>query len=341
MHRIHLLFTIFMLALALPVQARQITDMVGRTVTVPDRITRVYSSSPPGTWLLYAVDPALMAGVNFMPGERAMKYLRPEFAQLPVLGGAVGHGHGVGMEALLKARPDIVLAWDWQDRTINARFEETFGKLGLPTVYVRVETLADYPAAFAFLGELLDRRERTGQLRSYAENTVRDLARVTAGIAAAERVPVYYAQGADGLATERERSFHARLIPQAGGRNVHRGEALDHFGMEKVSMEQVMLYNPRVILVQEREFYGRVFADPRWQRIAAVREKRVYQIPRLPFNWFDRPPSFMQLLGGKWLAAKLYPQRYSLDIAAETRAFYKLFLGVTLSDENLREILGP
>jgi len=46
-------------------------------------------------------------------------------------------------------------------------------------------------------------------------------------------VSVYYAEGTDGLATERETSVHAELIGLAGGRNVHKGEALDHMGMQK------------------------------------------------------------------------------------------------------------
>ncbi len=60
-------------------------------------------------------------------------------------------------------------------------------------------------------------------------------------------------------------------------------------GMEKISFEQVMLYNPDVILVMENVFYKEVFSDPRWQRIKAVKNKKVYLIPNQPFNWFDRP----------------------------------------------------
>ncbi|BCS55058.1 ABC transporter substrate-binding protein [Geobacter sp. SVR] len=340
MIRIFVLLAAFLVAAVLPAHARQIIDMTGRKVTVPDRITRVYSSSPPGTWLLYAVDPSLLAGLNFAPGEREQRFLRPEFGRLPVVGGVVGHGRGLNMETLLKIKPDIVLVWDWQQQGINGRFEETFQKLGIPTVYVRLDSLGDYPAAFRFLGELLDRRERTDRLERYAEQALKDVATAVGRIPANQRVSVYYAEGDEGLATEREASFHAELIPLAGGRNVHRGEALDHVGMETVSLEQVMHYNPQAILVQEREFFARVLADPRWQGVKGVRDKRVYLIPRLPFNWFDRPPSFMRLLGLKWLANALYPRQFPLDLARETREFYRLFLGVSLADADLKEVLS-
>ncbi len=320
--------------------ARQITDMTGKKVTVPDKITKVYSTSPPGTYLLYAVDPALVAGLNFAPNEQEKKFIRKEFQQLPVIGGTVGQGRNLNIETLLKMKPDVILLWASQDQGIDRKYEETFNKLGLPTVRIRLDSLADYPDTFHFLGELLDRRERAATLQGYAERSLREIAAVTARIPARERVSVYYAEGPDGLATERESSLHAQLINLAGGRNVHRGEALDHFGMEQVAMEQVMLYNPRVILAQERSFFSKVRSDQRWQGIRAVKEKRVYQIPKIPFNWFDRPPSFMRLLGLKWLTNTLYPQRYPLNLVRETREFYRLFLGIALSDDDMREVLG-
>ena len=49
-------------------------------------------------------------------------------------------------------------------------------------------------------------------------------------------------------------------------------------------------------------------------RIKAVRNEKVYLIPNQPFDWFERPPSFMCLPGAKWLAHLLYPERYRTDI---------------------------
>jgi iron complex transport system substrate-binding protein len=100
-----------------------------------------------------------------------------------------------------------------------------------------------------------------------------------------------------------------------------------------------MLYNPDVIIAQEKVFYDKVFKDARWQRVKAVREGRVYLVPRQPFNWFDRPPSFMRFIGLKWLMSRLYPEQYRIDIVREARDFYRLFLGVEVSDAEMREII--
>jgi len=95
-----------------------------------------------------------------------------------------------------------------------------------------------------------------------------------------------------------------------------------------------------VILVQERLFFDKVFKDPAWKRIRAVRQGRVYLIPRTPFNWFDRPPSFMRILGLQWLMSRLYPKEYPVDMVKEARNFYRLFLGVEVSDREIRRIVG-
>jgi iron complex transport system substrate-binding protein len=111
--------------------------------------------------------------------------------------------------------------------------------------------------------------------------------------------------------------------------------------MEAVSLEQVMLYDPDVILVKEPVFFTQVFSDPRWQRVKAVKEKKVYLIPYEPFNWFDRPPSFMRLLGAKWLANLLYPDRYRVSMVKETQEFFRLFLAVSLTPQEAGAILRP
>lgn len=335
-----LIMLLAILAFTAPLEARQITDMTGRKVTVPDRITRVFASSPPATYMLYALDPTLLVGSNFKVKEQERHLLRPEFTALPVVGGLYGQGRNINYEALLALKPDIVLRWSSWGTQADELFAERLAKAGIPTVSIKLEQLHDTAAALRFMGDLLDRRERARKLAAYADDTIKRVARAVSAIPVSERLSVYYAEGPDGLSTEGEKSWHAQLIPLAGGRNVHKGKQLDQLGMEKVSMEQVIMYRPQVIVTHDRTFYASIYQDRRWKDIPAVKSRRVYLIPQAPFNWFDRPPSFMRLLGLKWFAHQLYPQRYPLDIKAETRKFYRLFLGVDLKERDIQEILS-
>lgn len=86
--------------------------------------------------------------------------------------------------------------------------------------------------------------------------------------------------------------MHTELIPLSGGTNVCPFKAATTMGMEKISTEQLLLYDPDVILVKEKGCFDRIQNDARWKLLRAVRKKRIYLIHYVPFNWFDRPPLY-------------------------------------------------
>jgi iron complex transport system substrate-binding protein len=148
------------LALSVPGLARDITDMVGRKVAVPDTIRRVYAGSPPATYLVYAIDPSLLVALSFPVREEERRLLRPEFARLPVAGGVFGQGRSVNLEMLLALRPDLALFWASTDSSTNEQFIERFASMGVPSVALDLDRLEDYPGAILFLGDLLNRNAR-------------------------------------------------------------------------------------------------------------------------------------------------------------------------------------
>lgn len=156
-----------------------------------------------------------------------------------------------------------------------------------------------------------------------------------AKIPANKRVRVYYAESADGLATESDGSFHVDAIRMGGGSIVHHGDLKTHVGMEKVSMEQVLLYNPEVIITTEPQFAAMAYKDARWRTIKAVATHRIYTVPRSPFDWIDRPPSVMRIVGVPWVAYMLYHKQYRADIRKQIREFHRLFMGVGVSETDL------
>jgi iron complex transport system substrate-binding protein len=322
-------------------EARGIVDMAGRKVTVPETIRKVYGTSPPATYMVYAMDPGLLAGLNFPFNPSEKQYLDPRIEKLPVIGGWFGQGRVANLETLLVVKPDIILVWRWQESSINEKIEQALKPLGIPIVYIVLENLVDYPKAFAFLGELLHRKARARALGRYAETALETAARVQTVVPAKKRASVYYAEGPDGLRTECHTSIHAQLIPLSSGENVHRCDDPGGYGMQKISMEQVLVYDPQVIISNESLFFDIVYTDSKWKNIRAVRDGRVYRIPRYPFNWFDRPPSFMRLLGIHWLMYRLYPKAHPIDLIAETRTFYHLFLQIELDETAAKVLIQP
>lgn len=330
---------LFLACMRFSCEARQITDMAGRKVTVPNVIRNVYGTSPPATYMIYAMNPDLVTGLNTPWNRSDKKYIDPRLHDLPVVGGWFGQGRVANLETLLQVKPDIVLVWMWRISSFNEKIEQSLKPLNIPLIYMVMDSLDDYPAAFQFLGDLFNQQERAAVLCRYCEQTLKEAEQVRSAVPKADRLSVYYAEGPDGLSTECNTSVHAQLIPLSGSMNVHQCDESSHFGMQKISMEQVLKYNPQVIIYHEPLFSNKWGTDTRWENIRAVRDGRVYRIPRSPFNWFDRPPSFMRFLGLKWMMHQLYPKAYPLDSISETRHFYKLFLNITLDGAAARELL--
>lgn len=336
-----LLIGLLLGAAAVSVQARQIVDMAGRKVTVPNKITKVYASQPYTNVLLYMVAPDLMLGLQ--PGclpfrEQDKRFLRKDVLSKPWISsqGPGGENPKRNMEAILAMKPDIALATGGKNMRMNpGRIEQEYRRLKIPLVFVDVDRISGYPAAIDFMGRLLGRQTRARQLKAWTMKTFADVDKMVRAIPASKRVRVYYAESADGLATESERSFHADAIRMGGGVIVHKGDIKTHAGMEKVSMEQVLLYNPEVIIAQEPQFVSFAYKDARWKKIKAVANHRIYVVPRSPFNWIDRPPSVMRIIGVPWVAYTLYPRQYRADIRKQIKEFHRLFMGVQITEADL------
>jgi iron complex transport system substrate-binding protein len=111
-------------------------------------------------------------------------------------------------------------------------------------------------------------------------------------------------------------------------------------GLANVSIEQVLLWNPDVIITIDLEFFNTVHSDPAWASVKAVRDNRVHLSPKMPFGWMDFPSGVNRLIGLWWLAKILYPERFPEDLHALTRDFYARFYHVTPTDAQIDQVLA-
>jgi len=296
---------------------------------------------PSTTLVVYAIKPETLIGWNFAPmssSEDIAKFLDPRVANLPILGNMMGHAQQANLEEVLAAKPDLVVAWT--NSFLEASpIEHRFTKAGVPAVFLELEELPDYTTASKLMGEVLGQTERGALLGAYVTRALERVRAAVDAVPPAGRVWVYYAESPDGLATDCDRSLHTEAIRPSGGANVYRCKQGALVGMEKVTFEQVVQFAPDFILALDPGFARGVARDPRWRSVKAAAAGKVRAVLRLPFNWFDRPPSYMQALGIQWLANLLYPQAFAIDIQAATKRFYKLFLNVDLTDAEVARLL--
>ena len=291
---------------AVSARAREITDMAGRKIEVPEKITRVYSASYPLTVLLYVLAPDLLVAVNVPPNAQQMKFLPPEIGKLPASGGTPMRGSAANPEEVMALRPDLILAWlePMHDRGVTDR---NFGRTGLPIAYIQLDSIKDYPPALKFLGDLLDRRERAAELANYISGAIARVEKAVGSVPDDKKTRYYYAEGPDGLATECSNSFHVEAIRLAGGFNIDQCQQSNHVGMERISLEEIMVGKPSVIIALTPDFKELAKTSPQWRHVEAAAQGRIAIVPRMRFNWLDRPPGFMRALGAQWLAHLFYP----------------------------------
>lgn len=315
---------------------RTVVDMAGREVTVPHQIDKVFSTNPPGTILLYTMDPELLIGWNYELGEAEKRFILPQYHELPNLGGWMAKST-CNTEELLKIKPDLIIFMTDISKMTISQADDIQKQVEIPVVMVNGD-LTKMDETYEFTGKLLNMEKQAEILGTYCRETVNQVQNKSQNIAEDKRVRVYYAEGADGLQTDPSGSRHTEVLDMVGGVNVADVIAKGQRGLTQVSHEQVLLWNPDAIICWGQCF-EKILSDPKWQNIKAVQDKKVYIVPSGPFNWFDRPPSVNRILGLKWLGNLLYPEVYGYDIANETREFYQKFYHYDLTEEDINFLL--
>ncbi len=325
-----------------------LTDMGGRSVTIPKSSDCVLSRSPIGTVLMYTLNPAKIAGQNWQPTASEKKYLDQAFLSLPVLSGWYADGKVGNTEEIIKAGPDFILYSFFGPRPKPgvldqaARIEK---QLNIPVVLVKGDLKA-LPETYRFVAGIVGEEERGQVLSNYTAALLEDAGKKAAILGEQERVRVYYAEGPEGLQTDPAGSWHTAVLDYIGASNVAEVHSKTMMGRATVSPEQLLQWNPQMIIAchdqgfaAESATYQAIVKDPRFANLDAVRLGNVFEVPYQPFNFLDRPPSVNRLIGIKWLGNLFYPEVFRSDIRNDIKEFYALFYRIALSDAQLREIL--
>lgn len=339
-------FIAFFASISATLEARTITDMAGRTVEIPDKINKVYVNHQPGVVLMHTIDLDLLCAYAFdlLPGEK--RIIPQKYHSIPVLGTVGGNNSG-NKEVIMAAKPDIAIMFTYvEEMTVN--LANDFQKsTGIPVVMAEM-TVKKIPEVYRFVGKVINREERCNKLADYCEKIIKKSEEICKELEKSKKIKVYYAQGPKGLNSSASGTSHGEIIDMAGGFNVvERNSAGD--GRISVNMEQVMIWNPDVILLADRIHSASPKEnDPNkllqslhdgWKNIKACKDGKVYFVPCIPYNVLDMPPSVNRIIGILWLGDILYPGKYTKDIRKEFVEFYDLFYNYKLNDKELDEFL--
>ena len=314
------------------------TDDLGRTVELPATIDKICPSGFTAQQVLLTIAPDKMVGLAQEMTDGQLKIFGQKFADYPVFGAVLGATDNLNREAVAAAAPQVIIdtgeAKEGAEEDLNALQEQ----LGIPVVFIEAK-LSDYGAAYARLGELLGMEERGGELSQYCTDAYQKVETTMAGIPENERVRMAYLLGENGLNAIAKTSFQGAVMDMVADNVVVVDDVSGKGNGNEVSLEQIALWNPDLIIFQTGSIYDTVGDNPAWAGIAAIDSGNYYQVPNDPWCWMNNPPTVNQLMGLQWLPRLLYPDKFDDSIADVTRGYYKTMYNYDLTDDELNDLI--
>ena len=310
-----------------------VTDMANRTVSIPNDVNTIVATSPPMTTIVYMIAPEKLGGVNFQWTDEELEYVPNQYKDYPVIGGWFGSQDG-NYEEFIAAGPNFVIESIDEGMGVDlSTVEERQEKFGeIPVVAVTDNTnVTKIASSIEFMGNILNAEDKASELIAFNDKYLDIVEKTSSTIPEDEKKKV---------ATYGSDSSHGQLIELVGGENVADLEVRQSGSEKTVSIEQVMAWNPDIIIATDEDFYDNVYNDSNWANVKAVKNHQVYISPQSPFKWFDRPPGANIIIGVPWVAKVIYPDQYNdIDMVGTTKEFYSKFYHYDLSDEQARDIL--
>jgi len=308
-------------------QTITLTDGLDRTVTfeqVPQRVVIAGRATvmvqdtvylfPETSQRLVALENRKQSACDFLP------VIDPLFEQKTIL------EMNAGPEQITPTQPDVVILKSFMAESLGNPLEE----LGIPVVYLDLESPERYYQDITALGQLFNAPDRAEELLAFYQDRVKLVEQTMAPLTDAEKPTVLLLQHSDSgdeVAFEVPPAtwLQTYMVETAGGVPVWL-EASEQGGWTVVSFEQIAAWNPDQIYIVSYDADSAAIVDdlksnPLWAELDAVKSDQIYGFAADFYSW-DQPDT-RWILGMLWLATKVHPELTAdIDIMAEIEAFY-------------------
>ncbi len=238
-------------------------------------------------------------------------------------------GRSPGPEEIAATSPDYVLLRSYLADGLGEPLEA----LGIPVLYLDLETPADFAMDIRRVGALLQQGERAEELVSWFDRRVEIIeSSVPRPAENSPRALILQVSGSPDeprLAVAPGNWIQNTQLQLAGAQPVGE-EAAGSDGWAEVTFEQIAAWNPEYIfLVSYRssaEAYREALeTEPLWGQLQAVENQRLYAAPADFYSWIQADTRW--ILGAEWFARILHPGAlqnagFGSDMEQSARMFF-------------------
>ncbi|WP_149707790.1 ABC transporter substrate-binding protein [Campylobacter concisus] len=311
---------------------RDVKDITGDVVKVPAKVEKIATLWYANNQIILMLGGAdkIVATTDLIKNNKWFAHVYPRISSIP--NGV--NGKDLQVEELVKLSPDVVIAADKKNK-------EELTKNGFTVLYPSFTNHADMKKSVSIMAEVIggDAPEIAEKFNEYFDGNLKKVLSKTDKIAASDRPKVLHiADGKNLFKVDGANTIIDEWIRVAGGVN-----AVQKAGnMLEINAEEIPNMNPDVIIIgraKSPDAIEKIYENKVYAGTNAVKNKKVFVNPAGVFSW-DRygAEGALQIL---WAAKTLHPEIFKdLDIAAETKKFYKEFLHYELSDDEVNYILN-
>lgn len=313
---------------------RIITDMDGNKVTIPNKVTRVATSWPGFCNAIFTVTGSTNKIVATSPAIKQYPWAMKIYPALNNVQFPFG-GTSTNIEQLIQAKPDVAFL-----RASDGGNVDQVKQAGIPVVMISYKhnNMQDVIDSVLLTGKVLggDDLKRAESYSKYFQANLKKVAAATANIPQNKKTKIIYMSVQGGISVWGKNMPQQESIAKAGAINL---AANDIDGSKNVSVEQLVSWNPDLIVVDGNLSASSLVKNPAWQQLSAVKNNKVYTAPSGVFGWARLgSESALQVL---WLAKTIYPDRFKdVNLQKETINFYKTYFGYTLTKDQADLILA-
>ncbi|MDD3363379.1 MAG: ABC transporter substrate-binding protein [Syntrophomonas sp.] len=313
-------------------ETRTVVDFTGAEVKIPKVVNRICSTYPAvEEMFLLLGSPGKNIAVNTsnVNNKWYIKFY-PEITKLPMFISATSE---INVEMLMSLKPDVVIVSTKEQKS-------TVENAGIPAVMMMGTSPETLIKCVNLLGEIMGEKETkiAAQLSAFYQKNIDNVTAKTTAIAKADRPTVFYA--ANGiLNTEGNGTIVKSWIEMAGGVNIAAENGIEGT-FKDVSPEQLLQWNPDIIICRDYAHKKAYLADARLAKLSAIKNDKVYVNPRGVFPWCVR--SADEALQVLWAATVIQPKLFAdIDMKAEVTNFYNTYYKYTPTEKEIQDILFP